>query len=162
MKQAWLAPIILVVFAPGLSFGQAALYQTEFPADEFRARWKTVCEKIGDHALAAVAGASQANGFIVPRQSNEFYHLCGIETPRAYLMVDDRDRRVTLVLPPRDAGLESAEGKVLSADDAEFVDGIRSGNRFLRGAAGFPPRSRPLTGPDRPTDLNPTKTVYRI
>jgi hypothetical protein len=43
-----------------------------------------------------------------------------------------------------------------------LVNGVRSGNRFLRGAAGFPPRSRPLTGPDRPTDLNPTKTVYPI
>ena len=66
-------------------------------------------------------GAAQANGFIFPRQSNEFYHLCGIETPHAYLILDGRDRRVTLLLPPRDARLESAEGNVLSADDADLV-----------------------------------------
>src|SRR5207248_405992 len=59
--------------------------------------------------------------FIVPRQYNEFYYLCGIETPHAYLILDGRDRKVTLVLPPRDSRLERAEGKVLSAEDAEAV-----------------------------------------
>ena len=78
-------------------------------------------EKIGDRAIAIVAGAPKANGFLVPRQTNEFYHLCGIETPHAYLVLDGRDRKVTLFLPPRDPRLESAEGKVLSAEDAELV-----------------------------------------
>ena len=41
--------------------------------------------QIGDHALAIVAGASKPGGFLLPRQSNEFYHLCGIETPNSYL-----------------------------------------------------------------------------
>src|SRR5262249_20533426 len=60
-------------------------------------------------------------GFLVPRQSNEFYHLCGIETPHAYLIFDGRDRRVTILLPPRNARLESAEGKEISADDADLL-----------------------------------------
>ena len=72
-------------------------------------------------AIAIVQGAGKASGFNCPRQTNEFYHLCGIETPHAYLILDGRDRKVTLLLPPRDARLESAEGKVLSADDAELV-----------------------------------------
>ena len=62
--------------------------------------------------------------FSCPRQSNEFYYLCGIETPHAYLILDGRDRKATLLLPPRDARLESAEGKVISADDAELVKQI--------------------------------------
>jgi Xaa-Pro aminopeptidase len=96
-------------------------YQTDFPPEEFQARWNAVFDKIGSHGVAIVQGAPKANGFLVPRQTNEFYHLCGIETPHAYLILDGRDRRATLFLPPRDAQLESAEGKVLSADDRELV-----------------------------------------
>jgi Xaa-Pro aminopeptidase len=96
-------------------------YQTDFPPEEFQTRWNAVFDRIGNHAIALVQGAGKARGFNVPRQTNEFYHLSGVETPHAYLMIDGRDRKVTLLLPPRDARLESAEGKVLSADDAEEV-----------------------------------------
>ena len=37
------------------------------------------------------------------------------------MVLDGRTKRVTLYLPPRNAALESAEGKVLSADDADLV-----------------------------------------
>jgi Xaa-Pro aminopeptidase len=96
-------------------------YQFDFPPSEFRARWDQVFNRIGDRAVAIVAGAPKPNGFLVPRQTNEFYHLCGIETPHAYLILDGRDRKVTLFLPPRDPRLESAEGKLLSAEDADEV-----------------------------------------
>src|SRR5262249_20572153 len=96
-------------------------YQTDFPPEEFQARWKAVFDRIGNEAVAIVQGAAKPNGFLLPRQSNEFYHLCGIETPHAYLVLDGRDRKVTLLLPPRDERLERAEGKVLSAEDAELV-----------------------------------------
>ena len=66
-------------------------------------------------------GAPKATGFLFPRQTNEFYHLCGIETPHAYLILDGRNRQGHALPPPRDARLESAEGKVLSAEDAELV-----------------------------------------
>jgi Xaa-Pro aminopeptidase len=67
----------------------------------------------------------------MPRQSNEFYYLCGIETPHAYLLLDGRNRSVTLYLPPRDPRLESAEGKLLSADDAEEVKRLTGVNHVL-------------------------------
>ena len=121
MKPLWISLALVLVFAPSLSWAQSLPYQTDFPPEEFQARWKAVFEKIGDQAVAIVQGAPKANGFLLPRQSNEFYHLCGIEAPHAYLIVDGRDRQVTLLLPPRDARLESAEGKVISADDAELV-----------------------------------------
>ena len=56
-----------------------------------------------------------------PRQNNEFYYLCGVETPGAYIMLDGRTRTAMLYLPRRNARLEAAEGRVLSADDAELV-----------------------------------------
>jgi Xaa-Pro aminopeptidase len=94
-------------------------YQADFPAEEFRARWARVFEAIGDRAVALVQGAPLVRGFVLPRQVNEFYYLCGVETPHAYLLLDGRTRRVTLYLPPRNPRLERSEGRVLSAADAE-------------------------------------------
>src|SRR6185436_15868624 len=96
-------------------------YQTDFPPEEFRARWTAVFERIGDRAVAVAQGMPRTDGFIFPRQYNTFYYLCGIETPGSYLALDGRTKKVTLYLPPRNAALEAAEGKVLSADDGEIV-----------------------------------------
>ena len=32
-------------------------------------------------------------GFVLPRQTNEFYYLCGVETPHAYLYLDGRTKQ---------------------------------------------------------------------
>ena len=110
-------------------------YQKHFPPQEFRSRWEKVFEKIGDKALAIVAGAPQVGGFLVPRQSNEFYYLSGIETPHSYLLMDGRDRRVTLFLPPRNERLERSEGKVLSAGDANLVKQLTGVDAVLETSA---------------------------
>lgn len=111
----------LLILLPGSLVAQTPYYQPHFPPEEFRARWQTVFEKIGDRAVAIVQGAPLTRGFTLPRQSNEFFYLCGIETPGAYLLLDGRTRKATLFLPPRNERLERSEGKVLSADDADLV-----------------------------------------
>jgi Xaa-Pro aminopeptidase len=122
MKPRALCLAFLIATWSTLLFGQMTnLYQSDFPPAEYQARWKAVFDRIGDRAVAIVPGAPKANGFLLPRQSNEFYYLCGIETPHAYLVFNGRERKVTLLLPPRDEGLERAEGKVLSADDVDLV-----------------------------------------
>ena len=113
--------LIFELLLPITLMAQTPHYQTHFPPEEFRARWTTVFDKIGDRAVAIVQGAPLARGFALPRQSNEFYYLSGIETPGAYVLLDGRTRKVTLILPPRNERLERSEGKVLSADDAELV-----------------------------------------
>ena len=114
--------LMLITLAAVTVFGQAAAwYQADFPPEEFRARWSKLFEKIGNEAVAVLQGVPQTNGFIMPRQTNEFYYLCGVETPHSYLLLDGRSRKVTLYLPPRNPRLESAEGKVLSAEDADRV-----------------------------------------
>ena len=118
-RSGW--PLILIASFPCLVLAQAPPYQSDFPPEEFRARWNVVFDRIGDRGIAIVQGAPKPNGFLFPRQTNEFYHLCGIETPHAYLILDGKTRKASLFLPPRDARLESAEGKVISADDAELV-----------------------------------------
>ena len=106
-------------------------YQSDFPPEEFKARWAAVLDRIGNEAVAVVQGVPLTNGFQLPRQSNSLYYLSGIETPHAYLRLDGRDRRVTLYLPPRNERLERSEGKVLSAADAELVKRLTGADAVL-------------------------------
>src|SRR5258708_13622683 len=132
--------LAFVLLSPSLVFSQAnPWYQTDFPPDEYKARWSKIIEKIGNNAVAILQGVPQTNGFIMPRQGNDFYYLCGIETPHSYLLLDGRQKKVTLFLPPRNARLETAAGKVLSADDAELVNRLTgvaeaASSAALRGA----------------------------
>jgi Xaa-Pro aminopeptidase len=110
------------LLCPAVLRGQGApYYQPHFPPEEFKARWEKVFDRIGDRCAAILQGMPKVNGFIFPRQNNEFYYLCGIETPHSYLVLDGKSRKVTLYLPPRDRRLESAEGSILSAEDVNLV-----------------------------------------
>ena len=118
---AALALLVAAATALPLRAAETPAYQTDFAPDEFRARWAKVFEAIGEQSVALIAGAPLANGFLFPRQTNDFYYLCGVETPGSYLLLDGRGRRVTLFLPPRNARLEASEGRVLSAADADLA-----------------------------------------
>ncbi|MDZ4798880.1 MAG: Xaa-Pro peptidase family protein [Bryobacteraceae bacterium] len=96
-------------------------WQTDFPATEFRQRHERIFDHIGNRAVALVAGAAAADGFQIFRPSNEFYYLCGIETPQSYLLLDGRTRTVSLYLPHRDTDREKNAGKLLSAEDPDLV-----------------------------------------
>jgi Xaa-Pro aminopeptidase len=113
---------VLALLIPAAAGAQ--YYQADFPAEEFRARHAKVFEQIGASAVAVVQGVSQTEGYTLPRQHNTFYYLSGIETPGAYLLLDGRTKTVTMYLPPRNARLEAAEGRVLSAEDADLVKSI--------------------------------------
>src|SRR6266478_7633724 len=122
MKSRVTALTLLFACIQSISFAQSApYYQSHFPPEEFRSRWEKIFDKIGDNGLAIVQGVAQTSGFIVPRQTNEFYYLCGIETPHSYILLDGATRKAILCLPPRDERLESAEGRILSAADADLV-----------------------------------------
>jgi Metallopeptidase family M24/Aminopeptidase P, N-terminal domain len=115
--QAVLALLLTFVAVPA----RAQHHQNDFPPEDFRARWAKVFDRLGNDAIAVVQGAPLATGYNLPRQTNTFYYLSGIETPHAYLRLDGRTRRVTLYLPPQNERLERAEGKVLAAEDVEMV-----------------------------------------
>jgi Xaa-Pro aminopeptidase len=110
---------------------RAQYYQTDFPADEFRSRHAKLFDQIGATAVAVVQGMPQTEGFTLPRQHNTFYYLSGIETPGAYLLLDGRTRKVTIYLPARNPRLEAAEGRVLSAEDADLVMRISGADQVL-------------------------------
>ena len=96
-------------------------YQIDFPPEEFKSRWDGVFEKIGDNGIAIIQGFPQPNGYIMPRQTNAFYYLSGIETPHSYLVLDGRSKQVTLYMPPANKKLEKSEGKVLSSNDGPLI-----------------------------------------
>src|SRR5262245_35061856 len=120
MRFAPFATAVLLMRATA----SAQYYQTDFPAEEFKARHEQVLAVIGDNAVAVTQGVHRVEGFSLPRQHNTFYYLSGIETPGAYLLLDGRTKRVTIYLPPRNQRLEAAEGRVLSADDVDLVKRI--------------------------------------
>lgn len=123
MRRRFAAALTLaLVLASGTA--RAQYYQTDFPAEEFEARHAKVFEQIGSNAVAVVQGMPSTEGFTLPRQHNTFYYLSGVETPGAYLLLDGRTKRVTIYLPARNPQLEAAEGRVLSAEDADLVKRI--------------------------------------
>jgi len=112
-----------LLFFAALSL-RAQWFQTDFPPEEFKARWAKVYDKIGNQAVAVVQGVSLTPGYNMPRQTNEFYYLCGLETPHSYLLLDGRSRKATLFVPRRNQRLEASEGRVLSAEDADQLKAL--------------------------------------
>jgi Xaa-Pro aminopeptidase len=113
--------LILAAAAPLLAQEGFSPFTTDFPPEEFAARRAKVYDAIGDKAFAVVQGAPSPAGYTRFRQSNDFYYLCGIEVPRAYLLLDGAARKATLYLPHRNEGREKGEGRMLSAEDADDV-----------------------------------------
>lgn len=84
-----------------------------FPTEEFATRRERVFEQIGPTACALLQGGGPVRGFEVFRQTNEFFYLCGVETPQAYLLLDGRDRTTALFVPGGSAetlGLDAVYG----------------------------------------------------
>jgi Xaa-Pro aminopeptidase len=95
-----------------LALGQEGvpLFTKDFTPEEFAKHRSAVYDAIGVNALAVVQGAPSPVGSVRFRQSNEFYYLCGIEAPHAYLLLDGEQRRASLYRPHRNEGRERSEG----------------------------------------------------
>jgi Xaa-Pro aminopeptidase len=98
-----------------------SLFTTDFPPEEFAARRSEVFKTIGENGLALLQGAPSPSGYTRFRQTNEFYYLCGIEVPHAYLILDGASKTTSLFLPHRNEARERGEGKLFSAEDAAEV-----------------------------------------
>ena len=96
-------------------------FQKWFPAAEFRARHQRVYEAIGADSVALIQGAAPVGGFEVFRQTNELFHLTGLEVPQCYLLLNGGTRKSKLFLPRRDAQHASKDGEELAADDADLL-----------------------------------------
>ncbi|MCX7049524.1 MAG: aminopeptidase P N-terminal domain-containing protein [Candidatus Sumerlaeota bacterium] len=107
------------------------LLRCAFPAEEFAARRKKIFNAIGKGAQALLAAAPPPRGYVVFRQTNEFFYCCGLETPQSYLLMNGADRTTTLYLPPRGKG-QLGEGAAPGVEDAALVKRI-TGADSVRG-----------------------------
>jgi len=98
--------------------------QTDFGADEFRARREKLIEAIGDQAIAVLQGDEDSPAMGSFRQGNEFYYLCGIEVPHAYLLVNGKSRRSTLFLPHASQVQAEHDQAVPSAEAPDLVKAL--------------------------------------
>lgn len=122
MKLRWcLALLLLLLPASVLAQEDIPFFTTDFPPQEFAQRRAAVYASLGDKGVAVLQGAPSPAGYTRFRQSNEFYYLCGVEVPHAYLLLSGAWKRTFLYLPHRNEGRERGEGKMLSAEDAEMV-----------------------------------------
>ena len=120
MRTALALVLLLPAALPALA-QDVPLFTSDFPPEEFARRRAAVYDAIGKEAVAVLQGAPSPAGYTRFRQANEFYYLCGIEVPHAYLLLDGDKRRAVLYLPHRNDAREKSEGKLLSAEDAELV-----------------------------------------
>jgi Xaa-Pro aminopeptidase len=81
----------------------------DFSPEEFAVRRARVFDEIGLDAGALVAGAPALGAYALFRQTNEFFYLCGVEAPGAYLLLNGAERLTTLFVPDPDA-LASGHG----------------------------------------------------
>jgi Xaa-Pro aminopeptidase len=123
LRRCLLGLSMLFALVSAMAFAQEGFgpFTGDFPPEEFAARRAKVYDAIGDKAFAVIQGAPSPAGYTRFRQSNDFYYLCGIEVPRAYLLLDGKARKATLYLPHRNDGREKGEGKMLSAEDGDEV-----------------------------------------
>ena len=100
------------------------LFSTVLPKEEFAARRAKVLQQIGD-GVAVMQGATETSSYSKFRQSNQFYYLTGVATPRAILVLDGRAKSSTLYLPPNNPQMERSEGPLLGPGAmAEQLTGI--------------------------------------
>jgi Xaa-Pro aminopeptidase len=182
-KAALLTSLLLVAvfFTPVAA--QPPLFSTSLPKEEFAARRAKVFQKIGD-AVVVMQGATETSAYEKFRQSNQFYYLTGVTTPRAILVMDGRAKSTTLYLNPRNERMESSEGPVLvpgpAAEQVTGIDRVLPRAEFEKAAAGLAGRTvyttvRSETGlmgtPDRaqaherareadPWDQRPTREAW--
>ncbi|HTW97786.1 MAG TPA: aminopeptidase P N-terminal domain-containing protein [Acidimicrobiales bacterium] len=108
------------------------LFQANFTRDELAARRLAVLDRIGPDDLVLLQGAPAPSASEPFRQSNDFYYLCGVEVPHAYLLLNGRTRTTSLYLPHRDASHEASEGPRLSPEDADEAASL-TGVEAVRG-----------------------------
>ena len=151
----------------------ASLFQSDFPPEEFSERRAKIFDKMGNNALAILQGASPTGELNPFRQSNEFYYLCGVEVPYAYLLLDGKSRETLLYLPSRDPQQERTEGPILNSDDAELakaltgVDEVRKVDDLSQNLAGattiYTPHSHANQGiASKPLNGHPTRQAHFI
>ena len=70
--------VLLAVLLGVTKSASAQHYQSDFPPEEWKARWAAVFDKIGNEAVAVVQGVALTNGYQLPRQTNNVSNRRGV------------------------------------------------------------------------------------
>ena len=97
------------------------IYQSDFTKEEYQSRREKVYQAIGSQAVALIQGSAKNPDHAVFRQNNDFYYLCGVESPHAYLLLDGRNQTSSLFLAHQSRTQLETEGEILSAENADLV-----------------------------------------
>jgi Xaa-Pro aminopeptidase len=108
-----------------------ATYQSDFTKEEFQTRREKIFQAIGSQAVALIQGSAKNPGQSVFRQNNDFYYLCGVETPHAYLFIDGTTQTTKLFLAHQSRAQMETEGEILSAENADLVRDLTGVDQVL-------------------------------
>jgi Xaa-Pro aminopeptidase len=123
MKTLCALAVAVAVLCAAPIRAEKRLFTDAFAPAEFAARRAKVMAAIGD-GVAVISGATETATYTKFRQNAQFFYLCGVEVPRALLVIDGRTKVSTLYLPPH-GNLERSEGPLLGPDDeAKRLTGI--------------------------------------
>lgn len=127
-----------------------------FPPGEFAARRERVIAQIGD-GVALLQGTTERRGESPLRQGNQFFYLTGVTEPRAFLIIDGRDRKTTLFLTPATPRRVRAIGPYLNANEESRritgVDAIDPRDAFTAAVAKIAAEKRAIFTPMKPEVL---------
>lgn len=99
--------------------GQERLFSRDFTAGEFAARRKALAKRIGPGTHALIPGAPLQPGHRASQDAT-FYYFTGLDVLQSFLLIDGKDGRSVLFLPPRDE-MEGEPGDRLGFEDAALV-----------------------------------------
>lgn len=129
------------------------LFTTAFTPAEFAARRAKVMNAIGD-AVAIISGATETSTYTKFRQGAQFFYVCGVEVPRAILVIDGRAKSSTLFLGPGGPGNEGPQ--LAPNDEAKRltgVDAVLDRAKFADAVAAIGAEGRTMYMPDREETL---------
>jgi Xaa-Pro aminopeptidase len=102
------------------------LFTDAFTPAEFTARRAQLMAKLGD-GVAIITGATEQPNWEKFTQNKAFFYLCGVEVPRAILLIDAKAKSSTLFLAPNSPGAEASEGPLLGpTPETARITGIES------------------------------------
>ncbi|HST23284.1 MAG TPA: aminopeptidase P N-terminal domain-containing protein [Blastocatellia bacterium] len=153
-KALFLGPLLLIAIN-STSFAQP-VFSDIFPSEEFAARREKVMTQIGD-GVAILQGTTERPGEQPLRQSNQFYYLCGVNEPRAILVIDGKTKRSTLYLYGGADRRERMFGSALypgeAAAKATGIESVLAREELAKALEAFAREERTIYTPFRPEVL---------
>ena len=100
------------------------MFTEHISIDEFRSRRQKLCSEIDHQGIVLIQGAPEPLGNSTFDQYKDFLYLCGLESPRAYLLIDGKNAHTTLYLQHGTSMIRESPKPLPCAENAEYVKGL--------------------------------------